>query len=1254
VSEDDLRPYLSALQLRWMVAAPGRRWRAEDGSLLFFDVSGFTPLTERLASRGKAGGEELTDILTAVFTRLLGAAERFGGDTLKFGGDALLLLFEGPEHAARAAAAAWEMQVAMRAYRRLRTSAGTVALGASTGIASGPVHAFLVGEAFRTLVVAGPTTSGTLSMEKAAEAGEVLLAAETAAALDRSVLGEERGGGRRLRARPEVAETGPAPTGGGDPRDGLPVSLRPYLRHTTDGEHRQGVIAFVQFKGLDELLARDGPDAAAEALHELMADVQAACDRNGVTFLDTDADRGAGKVFLASGAPISSPEDDERMLHALRDIVGRRRRLPVRAGTNRGRVFAVHLGAPQRRTYTTMGDATNLAARVMGKAPMGEVLATRAVLDRVRHPFATQPLPPFPVKGKSEPVEGALVGPPERTEHGPVQLVGRERERALIEAAVTAASEGHGSTLELVGEPGMGKTALLEVAIGAARGAGFPVFLVEGGSYATTSPYFAVRAPLRALIAPSASSDAEVARALEATLAAVSPEALPWLSLLGIPFGLDLVASPAAQRLDPESARARLHLTATALLRRLLPERGALIAVDDAHWLDDASTAFLAAVLEEAPARGWMGFVDRRAVPGGLRAPDATVIELGPLEADAAARLAPEGEAPGELAPEVAEALRERANGNPLFLLELVAAARAGRDVAELPDTVESLLSARIDSLAPADRSLLRRASVLGARFPTDVLGGMLDQAGQELQGTLTRLSAFLEHPTPELVRFRLDLARDAANEALPFRRRRDLHGRAGDLIAAQPDAAEAAPLLSLHYDAAGRDEESWRWSRRAGERADRVGAPLEATVFYRRALAAGQRLHADGDDLVDTGRRLGDAAELGGQYDLAREAYRDARRRAAGWPALLAELCRREGWLRERSGRFSDALRWYTRGLRTLEPAGDDPEADLLRAQLVLAGGAARLRQGRLTDALDRFRRAADTARARDDRATLAHASFLLDAVLTDLGRDGEGHSDEAMRIYEELGDWTGQANVLNNAGVTAYFGGRWDEALDLYERSRRAREQAGDVVRLGEAANNSAEILSDQGHLDEARALLESALRLWRAASYPIGIGLATSNLGRAAARGGDTEAAGRLLAGAVERLEAIGAGGLALEARARDAERLVLAARPQEALAVVEALHPHADSPDGTPVLRAMLDRLAGYALAQAGDPAGALVALEASLATATAAGATYEAAQTYEALARIVPRAGADAGDHAARAQVLFAGLGVARTWAPPLP
>src|SRR5436309_2452161 len=85
-------PYLPRAAMSWMATTPEERWRRVPGTLVFADVSGFTPLTERLARRGKVGAEELTDVLNDVFSRLLTVAESYGGDLLKFGGDALLLL----------------------------------------------------------------------------------------------------------------------------------------------------------------------------------------------------------------------------------------------------------------------------------------------------------------------------------------------------------------------------------------------------------------------------------------------------------------------------------------------------------------------------------------------------------------------------------------------------------------------------------------------------------------------------------------------------------------------------------------------------------------------------------------------------------------------------------------------------------------------------------------------------------------------------------------------------------------------------------------------------------------------------------------------------------------------------------------------------------------------------------------------------------------------------------------------------------
>src|SRR5437763_11616965 len=116
-----LRPYVAGLAIDWLSSMPDVRHRAIEGSLAFVDISGFTTLTERLAAKGKVGAEEMNDYLDVAFGELLEVAYAYGALLIKWGGDAVLLLFEGPEHAALAARASYEMQRTMRRIGRLRT-----------------------------------------------------------------------------------------------------------------------------------------------------------------------------------------------------------------------------------------------------------------------------------------------------------------------------------------------------------------------------------------------------------------------------------------------------------------------------------------------------------------------------------------------------------------------------------------------------------------------------------------------------------------------------------------------------------------------------------------------------------------------------------------------------------------------------------------------------------------------------------------------------------------------------------------------------------------------------------------------------------------------------------------------------------------------------------------------------------------------------------------------------------------------------
>lgn len=439
-----LVPYLPRLAIEWAGSDPSTILRVVDGSLVFADVSGFTALSERLARKGRQGAEELTETLSRCFGDLLRVAYDAGGSLIKFGGDALLLLFDGDDHASRACASALGMRSTMAETGRVHTTVGDVRLRMSVGVHSGEVHLFRVGRSHRELVITGPAASAVVDMEGTAAAGEIVVSSATAAQVPSAFVGAPKGPGFLLRSvNVDVpAVPTPAPSASAGVAEAVPVALRDHLLDgAAESEHRHVSIAFVHFDNVDAVVAEQGPEALAAALDALVGDVQDAADEHGVTFLASDVDHDGGKLILVTGAPRAIDDGEGRMLRCLRRIADGPRLLPVRIGVNHGHVFVGAVGPPFRRTYTVMGDAVNLAARVMAKAAPGQVLATAAVVDGAATTFDAAPLEPFMVKGKREPVRAFAVGAAgaRRAETAALPLEGREAELLALSAALERA-----------------------------------------------------------------------------------------------------------------------------------------------------------------------------------------------------------------------------------------------------------------------------------------------------------------------------------------------------------------------------------------------------------------------------------------------------------------------------------------------------------------------------------------------------------------------------------------------------------------------------------------------------------------------------------------------------------------------------------------------------------------------------------------------------------------------------------------------
>ena len=1219
-----LSAYVPRGQVEWLQSAEDQRWRRMDATLVFVDVSGFTALSERLARAGRIGAEELTDTIGSCFAALLEVAYSAGGSLLKFGGDALLLLFSGEEHTDRGCRAAIGMRQALRVLGKLKTSAGPVALEMSIGVHSGDIHLFLVGDSHRELVVTGPGATETVVMESAAAAGQIVVSPSTRAALDPDVIGQTCGPGFLLLGAPPGVDPGRPPADReADPgavERSLPLALRQHLTSIgRDAEHRRVSVAFLKFRGIDALLAAEGEAAAAAALETMVTGVQAAADAHGVTFLGTDIDAGGGKVILVTGAPASGGNDEERMLLALRDIVEQPLRLGLQIGVHAGHVFAGDIGPAYRRAYTVMGDAVNLAARVMGRSLPRTILATEDVLDGSRTAFLSDRLDPFAVKGKKEPVIACTVGAVAGTrvrdpaaEQAELPFVGREQELATFDRILAATGEGSGHLLELIGDAGIGKSRLL--AQFRDRAADRPVHQLVCELHRASTPYASIRKLLRELFGTATdATQQQAANDLLAVVGARLPHRLELAPLLAIAYGTELPDTPATANLDEQFLRPRLH----ELILELLATRWdvpVLLLVEDAQWMDDASVDALRAIGARLGEHPWAICVTRREQghPFSEGIPSTTVT-LEPLDAGATASLASAATDASPLAPHEMAQLVERSAGNPLFLQELVVAAREAGGVESLPGSIESLMTARIDRLDPELREVLREVSVLGYSFPHELAAAVVSSGDT---APLQQLGDVLSHDDG-VIRFRHAMIRDAAYGGLAYRRRRALHAAAGDTIAAGGD--DRVELLSFHYHLAERHADAWEASVTAGERAVAVYANTEAARFYQRALDAARRLKGlDPVEVARVAEALGDALQRMGELEQAGQAYRVASHELAHDTVAWAGVLLKSAQIKARLKRYSQALASITRGLRRLEGL-TDPVARSQRSQLMVWYGHLRLEQGRSKDAISWCEDAIAEAEAVGDRDALAHAYRLLDWAYVEQGRpDLAVYSTRAIELYEELGDLPNQVSVLNNLGGIAYWAGDWTEALGYYERANELNAQVGDVIRASLGRNNIAEILADQGRWEEADGLFREVERALRAANFRVAIAYVRANLGRTAARAGRFEEAAELLEEARRGAYDAGAATQVVEAEARLAELHVLRGEPDEALRALENAVRRSDAKEGVAAQEPLLHRVRGYALLQRGEVEAARAALEQSLEAARSRDADYERALAERAL------------------------------------
>jgi adenylate cyclase len=911
--------------------------------------------------------------------------------------------------------------------------------------------------------------------------------------------------------------------------DAAPPAPAPAADEAPPEERRKATIIFADLSGYTAVSERVDPETMKAVVDRALRRLAEEIERYGGSVDKFIGDNVMG-VF---GAPVSHEDDPERagraglaMQSAMDEIndgaeADLGARFSLRVGINSGEVLAGKVGDG----YTVTGDPVNVASRLQAAAAPGSVVVGEITHRLTRAAIEYVELPPMELKGKSEPVlawEAVRAVVRGRTARSSSPLVGRDEEtEILLSLFERVANEGRPHLVTVIGQAGVGKTRLWRE-LGDRLGMLDPPPAIRIGScpaYGASLAYWALGEVVRGTFEIVDTDDAETAwRKLSGgikTLVAdadTEESAERLAEILGRPLGIEPPGeSNGTDGGDPAQMRDRLFSAVRTLIEAATRRQQLVFAIEDIHWADEGMLDLIeylarwvrGPVLLVCLARDEL--IDRRPGWGGGRL-SATTITLDPLSRDRARELVgalmPAG---GSMVAEIAE----RSGGNPLFAEEIVnrIAEEGTTDTDALPETVHSVLAARLDALTRPERRVLQHASVVGQTFWEGSLAGVARDENLDLSSALATLQekdlvvpvAGSRLAGEHEYAFKHALIRDVAYSTLPKAVRARKHAEVGAFISERAaDRSEGViATVAEHYGRAAtlgaatdlNADELDSIARRALEALESAGdlaaglySNSEALAHYEAAIGI-ERLELAARARI--GEKLGDVALRLGRIDRAVEVWDECMEHHRGEEDLIriGDLHRKIGAALWNKGDRESSIEHYQRGIDLLKDG--PPSIELVRlyeeaASLYMHTGDNMLaiyaseKALRLAERLEEaaaasrahgifgrvFGRIGDAERAREnlersvelaretDPAEAVRALLALGYHLEVSEADYEGAATaygEGLDVSVETGDLPSQVELHAALAGLAVHQGEWDSVAEATDKATELTEREG-----------------------------------------------------------------------------------------------------------------------------------------------------------------------------------------------------------------
>ena len=1083
-----LLPFIPAHLARKIIADPFWDERADcdrvAGAILFADISGFTPLTEELANYGKEGPEELSRLLNEYFSELIEILESESGEVVKFSGDALMVLFpagkEGMGIAVRRAEQAARRLQAQSSDSPMTTSLiGDIELRIKIGIGCGEVVAMEVGGLLGRweYVIAGAPIEQAALCESQAAPGDILLSPEAQEVIHPEALAPQK---TKTIAFPRL-----------DNFEQVEKTLRRFVPGAVLGwleTQDRGWLCVLRpmtvlFIGSTEFTFASDEDL--EAFDELIRSIQRTLYRfeGSLNKVAVD-DKGTVIMALFGAPPLAHTDDATRGVKAALEIqaMASRLSLDVAIGVTTGRVFAGPVGSELRYEYTVMGDAVNVAARLMKAAGHGRIFCDETTATAARDRVRIKSHQPIQVKGKSEAVPVFEPDDEKLTSRlisgsfrPPRMMAGRDDEVARVKQKLGDMRGGKGSLIAVVGGTGMGKSRLLREIEVQSRIQGISV--VSGGGRSTEREVGmrAWQSVFEGIFGIENETDPKLRfEMVYDTMRELAPGVADQAVLLSDTLGLSPPQGTQEIIVDPDAREeSLLHLVET-LLGAWLGTRPLVVLMDDAQWLDDPSWEFMVHVAERFCAgshpllialasrpmeRASVGYQSlKRLKARGV----AELMEPRPLNfEEIVAMVADRLEVHATRVPDrLAEFVYGRSEGTPFIAEELIRAlvdqqlvevwkdentrqnaCRVKGELSQrsesLPGSVRGLLLARMDRLTADQQLTLKVASVFGRRFSMEGLVAVLtresrlsrEQVQEHIEAFTDMEFIEAESTDPDLVcRFTHQVTQEVAYDSMLFSQRRKLHAAVGDWLAEAhypelSSVVESVADISVDPNSLGPVVDDLAAHFRV------AGDPGKDVYFA--VLAARRALH----------RYLNSEAENHLTHALKTITEDDERGKFALLKAREGVYAR----IASRNRRKADL-----QALQDSARALGDPQA---KAEVATLQSIYQRNHGRLKAAEELARSAIELSQKARSMSHESIARKALAIVLLMTGEHGEAWNEMegALKLAENVSDRTLEGEVTIELARFAEQAGRFNDCLVYCER---ALEYARDSGHIGQEA--------------------------------------------------------------------------------------------------------------------------------------------------------------------------------------------------------